>query len=147
MKQAALFLFIAIFLLPVASMAAETLRFRNAESYKERQIITFVEKTNKTNGIPYLIATIDLNNDAIDEYIVKPASTKNCINRPLCTHQVAAFRDRKPILLGEFDAHKMLISDKKSYGIKNIIVYNVPYNDFKSETAIWNPFNFRFELP
>lgn len=147
MKQAALLLLTILFFLPVTAMATEALRFRNADSYKEKQIIQFIEKTNKTSGIPYLIAPIDLNNDAIDEYIIKPASTKYCVRKPLCSHQITAFRNRFPLLIGEFDAHKMVISNKKAYGIRHIIVYNVPHNDFKSETATWSPFNFRFELP
>lgn len=144
MTKIALLLFVVIFFASMEARAMETLRFKKAESYKEKKVVEFVQKTNKINN---LIASVDLNNDALDEYIIKPASPKDCSAPPLCSHQIIALQDREPILIGKFDAHKMLVSNKKTYGIRDIIVYNIPYNDFKSETATWSPFHFRFIFP
>ncbi len=147
MTKTALFLFF-FSLIPFSfAMAIESLRFQAPVSYKEKQAITLVKKLHTTPRITYHIATTDLNNDAIDEYIIKPASARDCQKKPLCQHSIIALQDHAPLLIGQFDAHKILISDKKTYGVRHIIVYNQPHNDFKTATAIWSPFNFRFELP
>ena len=147
MKHLALTLFIFLTYIPFPAHAFESLRFQEADSYKENQILDFIKTQNKTAQDIYHLAPFDLNNDAIDEYIIKPKSAKNCPQAPLCPYQIVAFQERQPILIGSFDAHKILISDKKTYGIRHIIVYNQRHNDFKTAIAVWNPFSFRFELP
>ena len=147
MIKTALFLLILCFLTPTPAQALEALRFKAAETYKEKQIIDFVQKSNGRASGAYALAPADLNNDAINEYVVRPAAKNACADAPLCSYQIIAFQDHKPIMIGQFDAHKMLVSDKKAYGIRHIIVYNEPHNDFNYETAVWNPFSFRFELP
>lgn len=138
-------LFSTLFLLafviaPFPLKADESLRFQVPVSYKEKQIVALVKPAEES----YLLAPIDLNDDALPEYVVKPAS---CAKGTLCSHHIIVFQDRQPIELGQFDAHKILISGKKDYGIRQIIVYNNSYNDFENSTARWNPFAFRFELP
>lgn len=132
---------------PNSVMAFGSLRFVPATSYKEKEVISFVKEHNDALGVEYLLAPIDLNNDAIDEYIIKPKSMKDCPARPLCSYQIIAHQNHKPILIGQFDAHKVRIGDKKTYGIRQVILYNEPHNDFKTATALWNPYSFRFELP
>lgn len=125
----------------------ERLRFQPVDSYKEKTVLAFIKTHNKIPDESYLLATTDLNDDFIDEYILRPQFEGSCPNKPLCPYQIVAFQDHEPILIGQFDAHKILISDKKTYGIRHLIVYNGPHNDFKHETAIWNPFAFRFKIP
>lgn len=127
--------------------AFSSLRFAPAASYKEKGVINFVKEHNDAPDVEYLLAPIDLNNDAIDEYVIKPKSMKDCPTRPLCSYQIIAHQNHMPILIGQFDAHKMRIGDKKTYGIRQVILYNEPHNDFKTATALWNPYSFRFELP
>lgn len=146
MKTAALFLILIVFLMPNIARAEERLRFKAAENYKDRQIVSFVQKLAESPSVIYALAHTDLNNDAIDEYIVKPAQSSDCPDKPLCPYAVIAFQDRKPILLGQFDAHKMLISNKKTYGVRGIIVYNNHHNDYQSKTASWSPHSFQFEI-
>lgn len=124
--------------------AMEALRFQEAKTYKQKQIISFVKEQDSSKNL--VLAPIDLNNDAIDEYVVRPKNLNSCPKAPFCSYKIIAFKQRTPILIGSFDAHKILITDKKTYGIRDIIVYNQRYNDFIQKTAIWDPFSFRYQI-
>jgi hypothetical protein len=126
--------------------ADDKLRFQDAENYKQNQIIDFVKTKTRNSLIEFHLAPIDLNDDLIDEYVVKPHNINDCANAPLCLNYIVAFKARKPILLGQFDAHKILVSNKKTYGVRDLIVYNVNRNDFKYDTAHWNPFESLYRL-
>lgn len=139
-------LLIIILAFPTKVSANDSLRFQVPVSYKEKQVVQFVLSKQDNFPSPLWIAKIDLNNDAIDEYVIRAQNTDNCASGKLCRHVIIAFQDHKPINIGQFDAHKILISNKKSYGIRQIIVYNDAYNDFKNITASWNPFSFTFEV-
>lgn len=147
MKYLALSLFILNLLLPQKAFATESLRFKQAQSYKQVQMIDFIINHTENTEIPYVLAEMDLNGDAIDEYIIRPESDEYCPALPLCPYYVTAFQKHEPIIIGQFNAHKMLISDKKTYGIRQIIVYNIPHNDFTFETSSWNPYRFSYEAP
>ena len=110
-------------------------------------VLEYFVKEKKIPQAPYSVAKTDLNNDAIEEYILRPLNKSDCPKAPICPHYIVAQQNHEYILLGKFDAHKMLISNKKAYGIRDIIVYNTPHNDFSYKTAVWNPFSYRFELP
>jgi len=90
-----------------------------------------------------LIAAVDLNDDFIDEFIIKPL---NCTKGVFCRHVIVAYMDRAPIIIGEFDAHQITILEKKDYGIKRLTVYNRKNNDFSSNSAFWDPTNFKYQL-
>ena len=139
-------LLILILTLPTKVSANDSLRFQAPVSYKEKQVVTLALSEQENLPPPLWLAKIDLNNDAIDEYVVRAKNTDNCTSNKLCSHVIIVFQDHKPIKIGHFDAHKILISNKKSYGIRQIIVYNDAYNDFKNVTARWNPFSFTFEV-
>ena len=140
-------LFLILALLPIQVNANEKLRFQPPVSYKENKVLKFAASARNFNREEVVIASTDLNNDAINEYIITPQNSDFCKQNKLCPYIIVAFQNHKPIEIGQFDAHKILISNKKSYGIRQIIVYNNAYNDFKYITAIWNPFSFRFEGP
>lgn len=127
-------LFLIFLLLPMTAEANQRLNFQEPETRREKQAISFSQNKG-------LIAKIDLNNDLIDEYIVR-----SCDNKSFCNHTIIAFKEFKPLKIGKFQAHKIVISHEKTYGIHDLIVYNQQYNDFAFETAIWNPFSFSFEI-
>lgn len=131
--------FILLILAPTNVNANDKLRFQAPDNYKQNQIIDFVKTLAETDATALHLAPVDLNNDMIDEYVVKPISERNCSQAPLCANYVIAFKARVPILLGKFDAHKILVSNKKTYGVHDLIVYNVRRNDFKFNTANWTP--------
>ena len=145
-KTALLFVFFSLFLLSSTLSANERLNFQQPDSFKENQISNFIKSQKNASDSPYLLAAIDLNGDFIDEYILRPQNSNDCEQAKLCPYYIAAFQDRAPILIGQFDAHKIVIYNKKTYWIRQIIVYNDLYNDFKTATAIWDPFSFRFKL-
>ena len=116
-------------------LAQETLRFNENQSYKEQQI---VQKFSRNA----LIARIDLNDDFIDEYGLE----KQTNNARLTHYVIIALENRKPIKIGEFHAHKLLVDTKKRYGIRRLIIYNNPHNDFQSKTATWDPYTFSYVI-
>lgn len=141
-----LFLFISLLLICSPSARAnEYLRFKEAETRNEIRAIEFIAQQKNQQLHAYKIAPIDLNDDFIDEYIVTLNNPQKCNKNNLCLYYFVALSDHKPINIGQFDAHKILISSKKSYGIHDIIVYNDAYNDFKNIKARWNPFNFSYQ--
>lgn len=124
-----------VFSFPLPVSAQESLRFNEAKDFKEQQII-------KKFSHDALITKIDLNDDFIDEYILEKQT-----NNPKFKHYtVIALENRKPIKIGEFDAYKLLVDTKKRYGIKNLIIYNNPHNDFQSKTVIWDPYTFSYMI-
>ncbi len=129
------------FILPPSGEAAEILRFKRPETFRENKAIEAISQTQDQ----YLTAKIDLNNDLIDEYIIKSSNDQTCAPNNLCRHVIVAYRKDTPLIIGEFNAHKILILNEKTYGIRDLIVYNNAYNDFKNVTARWNPFNFKYQ--
>lgn len=135
LSQGIQFFFIVLFVfLSTAAFAQQSLIFKEPETRREKQAILLNENSN-------LIAKADLNNDLIDEYV-----TQFCTGQKLCDYKIIAFKEFQPIVIGAFKAHKIVVDDEKTYGIRNLIVYNQGYNDFAHQTAIWNPFSFSFEI-
>lgn len=141
-------MFRALFLLSFLSFfdistayANERLRFQAIETAKEKQILNYASSIHKETLSTPQIAKIDLNGDLLKEFIIRPS----CSTKRLCPHIIIALQDLKPVILGQFDAHKMLISYNKTYGIRDIILYNDLHNDFKSQTIRWSPFFFEYK--
>lgn len=130
---------------PVAA-AQETVKFAPAQSYKHQQAIEFIQKNVVTTNDMQL-AQVDLNDDFIDEYILKPVDTAQCANTPLCPHYIIAWQDDALILIGQFNAKKLVIGTKKDYGVRQLILYNHPYNDYRTVTTYWNPHRFQYVVP
>ncbi len=142
-----LFLITAI-ILPLiynAAWAQSALRFRAPEGIKEIRLLNHIKKTRQIPDIQYIIAPTDLNNDLINEYIIRPKSNRDCSGSRLCPYYVIALQERTPITLGKFNAHKIVVSSKKTYGVRDIIVYNDHYNDFKTNTVTWHPYEFKYK--
>ncbi len=130
-------LFIVIFMSSAAS-ADKPLIFHDAKTYKETQVIRHAENNKEKQSVK--ASTYDLNGDFIDEYIVK----KFTPNQRLSNYTIVALENRIPITIGTFQAVKLLVSTKKTYGINNIIVYNDENNDFQTLTYAWNPNDFSY---
>lgn len=126
--------------LPLSARADTPVNFKKIEKYKELKALSLVEEL-KNNSDKYLIAPIDLNDDFIDEYVVKP---NTCTTRHLCHFTVIAYMDKTPIEIGSFKAHRILISSAKDYGIRRLKLYNQPNNDFSSQEAKWDPYEFKY---
>lgn len=134
-------LFFLLLFGPSSAYADQQLVFKPADNhYKSRIVAAFVQKTNAAERGPFLVAKLDLNADGVPEYFVKSALQAKQQN-----HWLIALKRRTPTFLTKIPATKIIISDKKIYGIRKLIVYNQPGNDFHREIFSWNPFHFRFE--
>ncbi len=140
-KHLYLLIFCVIALIPFEASAQQTPVFGAAVTYKENQIIQFVSQLPGQNN-DYTLAKVDLNDDALDEYIVKPS---RCSIKTMCPHHIVAFKNRQPILLLDIIAYKIKLSDKTTYGILDLIIYNQKHNDFLSKNFGWNPYSYRYE--
>lgn len=125
---------------PIMGQAQLSLNFKIPLNYKELQAVAKAKKESGGN-VALLLANADLNDDFINEYIVKPS---NCQQQQLCDYKLIGFKAREPIILGEFDAHKIIILSKKDYGVKRLNVYNKSNNDFSFQTAVWDPVQYKY---
>ncbi len=142
MKYRSLFIVILFLALPNVAFADQPLTFKKPNGFKALEIISHI-KNQVDSDIDMDIATIDLNDDFIDEYIVR---NNKCDTENFCTFSIVAYMNRIPIILGQFDAHKIIILDKKDYGIRRIVVYNQKNNDFATATAIWHPNTYQYDF-
>lgn len=141
-STALIFLFLSFTLAPISAQALETLSFKEAKNYKERKAISFVKKTFQTPDIKYVLSAIDLNNDGLNEYIIKPAS---CSPNTFCQHHIVAFMKEQLISLLSIKAQKIIIKDIHHYGVRDLMVYSSPMNDFEKSKYQWNPFSYIYE--
>ena len=137
------FFALLLFIFSAPAKAQQLIVFNTPESFREKEI-TNAYKEEVANDFSLLIAKADLNDDFIDEYILKPAQ---CSEGQICSHGIMAYMAEKPLLIGRFDAHKITIGFKKDYGVRRLIVYNQAYNDFTSQQARWDPYNFQYNYP
>lgn len=131
-----------IALTPYIALGQQPPSYSGAQNFKENQIIKFVEELSNISSIQRVLSLVDLNDDGIYEYIVKPL---NCNKNMMCPHHVVAFKSREPILLLYIEAFRITPSDKRTYGISDLIIHNQMHNDFLSKNFGWNPFSYRYE--
>lgn len=129
-------------LMPKNTLAQQSLVYGSPQNYKENQITQFVSQYAVRHDADYVIADIDLNDDAISEYVVKPL---NCSKNTMCPHYIVAFKKHKPILLLDLEAYKITPSGKTTFGILDLIIHNQRHNDFLSKNFGWNPHSYRYE--
>jgi len=147
MSRMKLFLtFILLALSSGQSQARESLTYSSGlAERKDRQIYAFVQEQEIYPDVTSIeLAKIDLNADGLAEYIARPARTA-CAQSQFCLYTLVVFKDRTPLLLNKIEAKNLMISTKKTYGIRDLIVYTNPQNDFQARIYSWNPFSFRFD--
>lgn len=142
------FLFALMLLFTSAAQAAQPLIFKSSTSdIRALSVLTFLQEAHGfTPAIPYGIAAIDLNNDGVDEWIVRQ-DKPGCVQDANCPFFVVGLSQKKPRLLGDVSARKIGITDEKSYGVSHLVVYNDPNDDFTYKSYSWDPFKGRFQLP
>lgn len=133
------FIIIALFaLLPRPVSAVEQLNYSDKISPSlEYQINSFLEKTYETDISLYYIADIDLNNDGIDEYILKRKSCES--DKSYCIYSIIAEKDNNIILLSKIRAKSIMIGETYSYGIKDILAFKNEINDYNFDIYMWSP--------
>lgn len=138
--RALLLAFFMAFFAPVA-MAGEPLIFRDkTKNIREESVIAYLQSQKKIFAeLPYKIATVDLNFDGVNEWIIRQERTSACEVTASCSFYVVGLSKNAPLLLGEFPARKVGIDDQKIYGIKTLQVYNLKNDDFDFTQYRWTP--------
>jgi hypothetical protein len=129
------FLLLVFFFLSdmIAAHAAE-IRFDGHTNQREKALIeayTFARFQLPAEQLA--IARPDLNEDGLNEYIIRTG----CSN--LCTFVVLAERDNEIIELGEIQARTVALGNDYSGSVRNIIALQDNINDYKRTVYSWEP--------
>ncbi|MCB1652202.1 MAG: hypothetical protein KDI46_09125 [Alphaproteobacteria bacterium] len=89
------------------------------------------------------IAYIDLNEDGIDEMMLKE---KSCTGQKICTISILARAPGKLHSLGKIEGKNVAIAQSYNHGIRDLMVYDDPDNDYKYDLYVWNPQETRYKL-
>lgn len=108
--------------LPVQS--AETIHFKGLDTPRLQKLFQNKEHID--------IATIDLNEDGLNEFITKP---KGCDG--LCDFKILADVDGTLLSLGTLAAHNLLLGNAYSHGVRDLLVFNDPANDYNYTVYVW----------
>ncbi len=123
---------------PRSAKAVEQLTFgKKISPSLEYQVNIFLEKTYKTHVSLYDVAEIDLNNDGVDEYVLKQKTCKD--RKKQCTYNVIAEKDDEIILLAKVMGYNIMIGKTSSYGVKDILVFKNKTNDYNFDIYVWSP--------
>lgn len=89
------------------------------------------------------IAAVDLNDDGSSEFILRPS---NCSAHSLCSYDILAETDKRILQLGTVKAKKLLLGQDYTHGIRNLLAFNTPDNDFAYDLYSWNAQETRYML-
>ena len=90
------------------------------------------------------IAGADLNEDGIPEFIVRPETCGETTG--FCPFFVLADMEENVIKLLKTEAKKLALAGSYSHGVRNIIAFKNPENDFDYELYIWDPGRSRYTI-
>ncbi len=115
--------------------AAENLRFDTPISRSSFEYIK--QFTHENLGQPietFEIARADLNDDGLYEFVLKPKSCQKG-----CMFNVVAEASKKIVPLGDFRGSNLVLGSEFSHGVRNILVFESPTNDFDYSLYTWHP--------
>ena len=124
---------------------SETLAPSNISSdrYKTEIISSFAyESMALDNQESLAITPMDLNDDTISEYLV---TIKNCKHNTFCPHMLVALPHHEPLLLLLIKSKYVRLSLNKTYGIRDLEIYDNPKNDYHYTRYVWDPFSFQYQ--
>ncbi len=132
----ALSLFISISFISRAD-AIEPINYnKNISISLKYQINNFLNNEYDMSISAYDIAGIDLNNDGIDEHILKQ---KKCYqDKKVCKYLIIAEKRNEIILLSKIKAKNIMIGETSSNGVKDILVFKNQINDYDFDIYIWS---------
>ena len=81
-------------------------------------------------------ATDDLNNDGLEEFILR---TQSCDAATGCTYHILAETKGDITPLGTLQGHNLLLGNEYSHGVRNLLVFTNPSNDFDYDLYTWHP--------
>ncbi len=124
---------------PLTAHAFEALRFNEKiNTTTEAAIDSFLNQKFETRIKEYSLAATDLNNDDINEYILK---RKYCEIKklPTCNHIILAKTSDKFRVIGNIRARKITISTETTKNIRNILAFSDELNDYIFNIYMWSP--------
>ena len=90
------------------------------------------------------IARVDLNEDGLNEFIVRDAACGN--TGDFCDFDVLAEDKGKIISLGHIRARTLVLGNQYSAGVRHILAYQNPVNDYSYAVYVWEPERSRYIL-
>lgn len=140
MKRAWVFLFMTLICAGYISPAGaiEPLNYqKNISPTLEYEIDLFLKKEYRNDLSQYRISSIDLNNDGIDEHILK---SRQCeMHKRQCTHLILAEKNDGILLLSKIRAYNLMIGGTSSHGVKDILAFTDDINDYNFNIYMWSP--------
>ena len=125
-------------------MAAQPVIFKAPQDIPAAPaLIDFIATKDSFAKAVVVIAASDLNNDFINEYIVK---NTNCTLTQGCPYLIIADTNEGYIVIGEFSGKNISISDQQTHGIRDILVYNQRLNDYAHTTLKWDMHNMHYSF-
>lgn len=112
---------------PRVSYAAEDITFSAPDRGDALVIASSIAPEEETQA-----ARIDLNGDDIDEYIIQIPQKK------LSTFNIIAYVDDKVLKLGRIKAYRIMVSNDRENGVRDILAFSEDRNDFEYETYQWD---------
>ncbi len=125
--------FLAFAFQPEMSHATEALTFTHKDSLQKGRAAKLLSHYDFEQ-----FAAVDLNNDSIDEYILKTTKDE--------AFEVLALGDDKLISLGVINARKLMVSDSRTNGVRSLFGFSDPNNDFEYDIYTWDAMNSSFVL-
>ncbi|MEZ5813808.1 MAG: hypothetical protein R3E13_03675 [Alphaproteobacteria bacterium] len=131
------FLFLALLGASASAHAAESLHFNATIPRSSFEKIKFYASNALGEDIQnFDIGKTDLNNDGLDEFITR---SKNCEKTLKCRFYIFAETNDSILSLGTFEGKNLLLGNEFRHGIRNLLIFNNPSNDFDYHLYTWHP--------
>ena len=128
-----LVIFNAIILVNNVVSASEPLFY---EDISLQDIVLIEDVLEAHQSSSFKIAHADLNEDGLDEHIL---SEKNCsLNNHFCEHIILSESQGKAVILGKVKARNIVLDNSFTNGVRDLLVYNNPKNDYDTSRYGWN---------
>jgi hypothetical protein len=126
------------------AQAAETISFGQQLSLHSKfNIERYLTENKEANISAPLIASLDLNEDGIVEFIVRDSG---CTEGTGCPYLILAETDSGIIVLGEIEARKLALGKGYTNGVRDLMALKDPRNDFQYQRYVWEPMQSRYTM-
>lgn len=100
------------------------------------QVTEFIKKSYNGNPELFKIAQTDLNNDGINEYILKRLSCIKANNS--CSHLILGETNNNMRLLSTIKARHIMLAGTSSFGVNDLLVFQNDINDYDFDIYMWS---------
>ena len=127
-----------------SAQALETLIYSQKTSRSSTiQIHKYIASQSNINS-NIEIAPIDLNDDGLNEFVVKDPAC--ALDHGFCRFYVLAENDAEIISIGYIEAKNLAVDTKNSNGIRNLLAFETPSNDYARTLYVWDAVRSRYIL-